>query len=354
MGIRSKTRVFESGKRFGGNPLSRGQVHFLLTNPIYIGMIRHKVETYQGQHAAIIDAALWQSVQTKLQANAVRKRVRDKATGSLKQPEVRSPLAGKLFDETGDRLTPSQTSRKTTNGARRIRYYCSNRIMTGKRKDAVDDPAGWRLPAAKLETAIASTIADHLSEVGERIVQAGDPVTHYRVADAIRDLHKALNDRPAAEPLRTLVAKGEVGPDRLVIMLDAKGLADALQVNAELIDPEYLEIETGFTVRRRGVEIKIVTGAFKRAPDETLIRMLATAHGWLEEVRAGTSLAAIARRYGWTDAPVRQRIRIALLSPKIIETILAGVQPPDLSLQKLLTMDIPLDWDEQERALGYV
>ena len=36
-----------------------------------------------------------------------------------------SPLAGKLFDETGDRLTPSHTKK---NG-QRLRYYVSRRLI---------------------------------------------------------------------------------------------------------------------------------------------------------------------------------------------------------------------------------
>ena len=42
LGIRSKRRVFASGKTRGGGRLSRGQVHFLLTNPVYRGRIRHR------------------------------------------------------------------------------------------------------------------------------------------------------------------------------------------------------------------------------------------------------------------------------------------------------------------------
>ena len=53
---------------------SRGQLHHLLTNPVYIGRIRHKDQSYPGQHPAIIDNALWQEVQTKLIAASARPR----------------------------------------------------------------------------------------------------------------------------------------------------------------------------------------------------------------------------------------------------------------------------------------
>ena len=50
---------------------------------------------------------------------------------------------------------------------------------------------------------------------------------------------------------------------------------------------------------------------------------------------------------------VRQRLQLAFLSPKITQTILAGEQPENLTLTKLVTSDIPLDWDEQWSAFGF-
>ena len=60
-------------------------------------------------------------VQAQLQAGAAKPRRR-----TTKGRAARSPLAGKLFDETGDRLTPSHTKKK--NG-QRLRYYVSRRLI---------------------------------------------------------------------------------------------------------------------------------------------------------------------------------------------------------------------------------
>ncbi len=58
-------------------------------------------------------------------------------------------LVGKVFDETGDRLTPS----KTRKNGRSIRYYYSNRLtITGA------DPTGWRLRADMLEEALHDVV----------------------------------------------------------------------------------------------------------------------------------------------------------------------------------------------------
>jgi site-specific DNA recombinase len=120
-------------------PFTNGQLHNLLTNPVYRGLTRHKKKTFPGLHAAIIDAALWDEVQAKLIAASARQR------GQQEEPHGRgssetgtlSPLVGKLRDETGDRLTPSHTQR---HGRKRHYYvsYVSRRLLS-----ATKDPAGW-------------------------------------------------------------------------------------------------------------------------------------------------------------------------------------------------------------------
>ena len=42
-----------------------------------------------------------------------------------------------------------------------------------------------------------------------------------------------------------------------------------------------------------------------------------------------------------------------ILSPKIVEAILNGHQPEDLTVQKLLNVKT-LDWQEQERILNFI
>ena len=64
-------------------------------------------------------------------------------------------------------------------------------------------------------------------------------------------------------------------------------------------------------------------------------------------------MGAIGRRHGWTNSPIKQRVRLALLSPAITAAILEGRQPPELTLHKLLQTPIPLDWDRQVAVLGF-
>jgi hypothetical protein len=54
-GIVGKRCTSRQGRVTGGGPVARGALYHLLQNPIYRGEIRHKEETYPGQHPAIID-----------------------------------------------------------------------------------------------------------------------------------------------------------------------------------------------------------------------------------------------------------------------------------------------------------
>ena len=121
--LRTRRRERPDGRMTGGGPFDRGHIHHILTSPIYAGRIRHKKQVYDGQHSAIIDPEIWNHVQRVLEAGSAK-------TRGTKRKATRSLLAGSLFDETGDRLTPSH-SRK--NG-KRLRYYISRRLVVDRSK----------------------------------------------------------------------------------------------------------------------------------------------------------------------------------------------------------------------------
>src|ERR1700726_4669237 len=139
--VRSKVRVARNGKPSGGNSFFRGALYVLLSNPIYIGEIRHKGVRHPGLHEPIVDRELWDKTQRLLRSQAVRGRSRTKAVASL--------LMGKLFDESGQSLTPSHAVK----GERRYRYYVSRNLIKGT---ADSDEPGWRLPAPEIERSIAA------------------------------------------------------------------------------------------------------------------------------------------------------------------------------------------------------
>jgi site-specific DNA recombinase len=97
-GILTKRRSI-GGASTGGKPFSRGNLYALLSNCLYKGEVRHEKHTYKGQHQAIIGPDLWDSVSQILRNKACRTSVANNRSGAL--------LTGRLFDETGDRLSPT-------------------------------------------------------------------------------------------------------------------------------------------------------------------------------------------------------------------------------------------------------
>jgi site-specific DNA recombinase len=88
-GILSKRRTSKDGIESGGRSFSRGALYALLSNPIYVGEIRHKNVCHPGQHQAILDRAEWDRTQQQLHEHKVRSKI-----GGLSVE--RSPLASAM------------------------------------------------------------------------------------------------------------------------------------------------------------------------------------------------------------------------------------------------------------------
>ena len=335
LAIRSKRRVLSDGRILGDKPMRRGQIHYLLTNPIYCGKIRHKTRVYDGQHEAIVDEATWNAVQSQLSRAGFEKTTSGASSAWLK---------GKLRDEAGDRLTPTHTQK----GRRRFAYYVSKRLIIGGQ-----DRSGWRLPAGELEAAVCNTVRGHLLHAADR----GVAVRH-ATADQILDLKQRLArlvEDIVTDPagLSELIAEGEIAPGRMRLQLSKGVLAEHLGVGASLFDPDLLTLEAPFSHRKRGVETKLITGAGPASPDEKLQRLLARSHAWVDALKAGKTLKELAKAEGVTDAFIRSRLDAAFLSPKIQQAIADGTQPADLCCETLIRAKLPACWTQQERMLGF-
>ena len=111
-------------------------------------------------------------------------------------------------------------------------------------------------------------------------------------------------------------------------------------------------------LRRRGVELRLVINGGARAScktDQSLLRAVARAHCWFDDVVNGRSMVEIAKCNGVGKQYVSRLIRLAFLAPEMVERVVAGRQPPELTAQALRTgrFDVPVDWVAQRRALGF-
>ena len=63
-------------------------------------------------------------------------------------------------------------------------------------------------------------------------------------------------------------------------------------------------------------------------------------------------IATLSRQEGVNASLMSRIVRLAFLSPQIVETILAGEQPAHLDAAKLITIQLPCDWQDQAAALS--
>lgn len=334
LGLRPKQGTTRSGTVRGAAPFTRGQLHYLLRNPLYRGRIRHKERDYPGQHPAIIDEVLWDAVQAKLLEAKARPRGR-----SAGVTETRL-LTGKLRDETGDILTPTHTQRR----GRRFAYYVSHRLIAGG-----TDPTGWRLPAEALESTVRKLLAAHLREVSmqQRLLDAPDAADAAALAQRGIDVASRTEAHPSL--FASLIEAIAFGRGQIGFRLHADATAKALGVTADALSADVLAFDRPFALRRRGVETRIVAGEMKPQPDPIPVRTLAEARGWAKSLRAGTTLSEIAASTGRSEPYIRTRIPLAFLAPRLQAAILAGKHPADLSVARLLRDDIPMGWNDQAR-----
>src|SRR5208337_2873960 len=62
-------------KRSGGARISRGHLYWILSNLIYVGRLRHKGQSHDGLHSAIIDRETWDRVRQKLESQTRARRM---------------------------------------------------------------------------------------------------------------------------------------------------------------------------------------------------------------------------------------------------------------------------------------
>jgi len=135
----------------------------------------------------------------------------------------------------------------------------------------------------------------------------------------------------------------------LKVTLYIVALEKVLGVESDKLSKALPVIDNPWKHRRRGVEKKMVVGEPMAKPDQTLIRLLARAHQWVTALRSGVSLTDLARKEKVTKAYIRTRSRLAFLAPNVQQAILFGTLDPSFTANRILSLDVPLDWKKQEQ-----
>ena len=343
-----------SPRSSGSVSLSRGVLYQLLANPIYKGCIRHGSNIYPGQHEAIIDDETFEKVQAHLNDQASSRRSESNVT----QPHL---LTGILFDETGDRMSPSHANKQ----GRRYRYYISHRLMQAHR----EQKDGWRLPAQHIEAIILTEITsllrskvrlldicgltDCTPEAAQQTTRSGSKLAEQLEAGSMEEKRTLLQQ---------IIHRIALSTNAITMETDKIGLARTIGINnasADANDKQTATINLPIQLRRRGVEAKLVLTDTKEPAaqaDPNLVRLLATAHYNLEQLTSGQckTIAELATKNQTNPDEISRTLPLAFLAPDIVKSILEGKQPVELTAKRLTRLDhLPIDWKAQRQKLGF-
>lgn len=364
-GIASKQWTNRQGHACGGAPYHRGALYRLLQNRAYLGEIKHKHAAYPGSHEAIVPNSMWNAVQTQLAHN------RQARTGVVRVDKP-ALLKGILYDSDGIRFTPSHATKQR----RRYRYYVNRRALLGSQKA----PAGLRgrIPAWEIEALVCERIRSFL-RFGKELLTAklstsGFEAERERIVRAARELGRSWLARSASEIhtfIRSVIRRVVVSVDgnleiavSIPVLCETllgangrEGAAPSVLTTSESRDETLLLLVISNLIRRRG-RVRLVGQPDQedgKLPDRNvaLVAAFARARHWHEMLVSGeaSTLKAVARFTKLSERYVRRIIKLAFVSPRVIEHIVRGGHSSDLMLNDFLR-EFPSDWGEQHAHFG--
>jgi site-specific DNA recombinase len=308
--ILTKVRKLSSGRAVGGNPLTRGPLAHLLRNRFYIGEVAYRGEALPGEQPAILDRKLFEAVQRKLDEQ--------RTNHSTKRAISESLLTGRIFDDRGNRMTPSHARKK----GKKYRYYLSSPLVQGQAERA---GSVRRVPATEVEAL---------------------------VVDAVRKRFNDSNAVTGYDLVNNHVARVEVQTERLAIKLARKSNQRASRKtdNATF----YIPWKKNAPRRRREIIAPVSAGQdIRPIRSETrvaLVTSIACGRHWLDEIITGSvnNAEQIATREKCSVRQVNMTISLAFLSPTLVN--IDGRLPRGIGIARL--RDAPAEWSRQHAMLG--
>jgi site-specific DNA recombinase len=289
--IVTKRRNVKVAKYQGGIPFTYGPLAYFLKNRIYLGEIHHGGKWFRGEHPAILDRQTFDNVQQLLSKNTIKR--------GTKFSESGAPLMGKLFDDKGNRMGPSFSSK---NGVR-YRFYVSTALRGRNHKTG----SVKRISAPEIEQLAEAEVRSKLNSVETTVEEALDHVERVTVSSSKIQI-----------TLRN--AKGSKRPTEIPWAPKPKA------------------------------EAQIQLAPSEAKADPKLIKAIVRAQAWFNQLASGhhTSIENLAAAAGYNPKVIRQGLRLAFLAPEIAAAALDGETSIRLKeIQKLL----PLSWREQGQSI---
>jgi site-specific DNA recombinase len=312
--IVTRARPMASGGTRGGVPLTNGPLNHMLRNRTYLGEINHQDRSYPGEHAPIIDRDMFEKVQAKLNEN--------RNARSARRAHSEALLLGRIFDDRGNRMSPSYAIKK---GAR-YRYYISCVLQQGRKEEAGSAP---RVAAHNVERIVMDALAALIpSDQDQDQEQASDRERVERLVDRIT---------VGSQAIEILLSKQAV-PVTPTNPIVVPWSPQAFRRKRDVIQPAH-DAATGTRPIRAESRTRLLLGIGK-------------ARRWLDAIMAGSipDIETISKRENISQRAVRMTLSLAFVAPDIIEAVANGTLPRGFGITRLT--DLPISWAKQRQTLG--
>lgn len=246
-------------------------------------------------------------------------------------------LAGRLFDDCGNRMTPTHANKRGV----RYRYYVSHLLLQNCSEDAGSVP---RVSAPDIESIVIEGLRKHFD------------------ATTARQEEGSLGDR---ELIDQYVERIILKPNSIDILMRQQSQPDdagqpecyrASDSDGDKVTPTVLTLPwSAPTLSATKGILHEPWSPLPMSPDtrEALLTAIGRARRWLDDLVNGdaASFTEIAKRENRVERHVRFLAPLAFISPQIIKAVIDGTAPADLTVTQLAKA-LPYSWAEQEQRLG--
>ena len=268
----------------------------------------------KGEQPAIVDRGLFDAVQTKLDGQ-----INNHNTARIKSE---ASLAGRIFDDRGNRMGPSYTRRRGI----KYRYYLSLALLQGSAERA---GSLSRVPAAEIEAAVVRAVRGHLKP------------------------KEPIDDRSF---VNAHIERVEVQSERLVIRLTQVQKSNRRQPKGDGI--LYVPWHKTPSTRRHEIllprDVTLPNARPMRSETRaTLVASIARGRRWLGQLVSDPAAnpGGIAKREGCSIRKINMTISLAFLAPDLVKAAIEGRLPRSMGVARLC--DLPAEWSRQHQMLGF-
>ena len=192
----------------------------MLTNPIYIGKIKHKDKIYDGRHEAIISQEIWDRVQETLQESPRKRAVKT-------HERTKGVLCGVL--KCGGCFGPMSPSHTRKSNGKLYRYYNAANFKRGKCNDCPIK----QVSAGEIEIVVLNQLQAIFSapeiilETWRAASKENKDITEYDVKQALGDIFpiwNALFPDEQERLIHLMIEKAVIHPDHIEVCIRADGI----------------------------------------------------------------------------------------------------------------------------------